>query len=79
MAIFGAGENYVISVKTIIALCPLMRFHFIFTDMNQVIVLSHAEVLFIISSHIISLFKILEKLSHVNILIIIRGYESTLG
>ena len=71
MAIFGAGEKtYVISVQTIIALCSVMRFHFIFTDMNQVIVLGHVELLFTMFSHIISLFRILEKLSHVNILTI---------
>lgn len=60
-----------ISVQIIITQCLPIRFHSISVDMNQVIVWSHVELFFAIASHIIGLFISLEKLSYVNVLIII--------
>lgn len=48
-------------------------FHAISIDRNQVIVLSHVELVFAVTSHVIWQFRILEKLPNVNALSIIWG------
>lgn len=72
-------KSYMISVQTISTPCSQMQYHSTSIDMNRVIVWNHIVLLFAIASHIIGLFRILEKLSNVNIFRFIRGYESTSG